>query len=210
MFKTHKQIKCLLIAAQMLSCYFWTSELQASPIYVIRERGGVIRFSTNPPKPGVVAEVFTSKGSTYSVIGNGYRFSLGKIDTRAYNETIIRAAKIYQVDPSLLRAVIHAESGFNPRAVSPKGAIGLMQLMPETAKMHGVTTPFEPTQNIYGGARHLALLLRKYSGNLSLTLAAYNAGEEAVSRYGGVPPYSETQEYVKRVQMLKRRYGSSG
>ncbi|HEX5489312.1 MAG TPA: lytic transglycosylase domain-containing protein [Rhodanobacteraceae bacterium] len=124
----------------------------------------------------------------------------------AYGNDIRAAAKQTGVSAALLRAVIHAESGFNSRALSYKGAQGLMQLMPATAVELGVGDAFDPGQNISGGARYLAMLLRDYHGDVGLAAAAYNAGEGAVSKYGGVPPYAETQVYVKRVALLYQRY----
>lgn len=124
----------------------------------------------------------------------------------AYAPEIAAAARRYGVDPALLRAVIHAESAFDPRAVSDKGAQGLMQLMPGTAADMGVRDAFLPGQNIDGGARYLAQLLRDFHGNERLATAAYNAGEAAVLKYNGVPPYDETQLYVQRVALLHRRY----
>lgn len=107
-------------------------------------------------------------------------------------------ASKYGLEPRLLRAVLQAESGGDPRTVSPKGAIGLMQLMPATAKAMGVEDPFDPAQNLEGGARYLRFLLDTF-GELELALAAYNAGPGAIRRYGGIPPYPETQHYVRRV-----------
>ena len=124
----------------------------------------------------------------------------------AYAPEIAAAASRYGVDPALLRAVIHAESAFDPRAVSDKGAQGLMQLMPGTAADMGVRDAFLPGQNIDGGARYLAQLLRDFHGNERLATAAYTAGEAAVRKYNGVPPYDETQLYVQRVALLHRRY----
>ncbi len=115
------------------------------------------------------------------------------------------AAERYGLDPDLVLAVVGAESGFAPKAVSPKGAQGLMQLMPRTAAELGVVDAFDPAANLDGGSRYLESLLVKYRGNLRLALAAYNAGPGAVARHGGVPPYRETQEYVRRVM---RRYGA--
>lgn len=116
-----------------------------------------------------------------------------------FDELISLAAREHALDPKLLKSVMLFESGFNPKAVSRKGARGLMQLMPQTAKLHGVRNVHDPLQNVQAGARHLAYLLDLYAGNLEKTLAAYNAGEPAVERYGGVPPYEETQEYVRNI-----------
>lgn len=109
------------------------------------------------------------------------------------------AGKAFGVDPALLKAVARAESGLNPRAVSPKGAAGVMQLMPQTARSLGVSDPFDPVQSIFGGARYLRSLLDRFGGDIRLALAAYNAGPGAVERWGGIPPYRETKEYVDRV-----------
>ena len=124
----------------------------------------------------------------------------------AYGDDIRSAAKLTGVNAALLRAIIHAESGFNARALSYKGAQGLMQLMPGTASDLGVGDAFDPAENISGGARYLATLLRDYHGDVKLAAAAYNAGAGAVAKYGGVPPYAETQVYVKRVALLYERY----
>ena len=115
-------------------------------------------------------------------------------------QIIAQAARTYNLPPGLLRAVIQVESGGNPRAVSPAGAQGLMQLMPETARGLGVQDPFDPEQNVMGGARYLRQLLDRYGGDLDRALAAYNAGPGAVERYGGIPPYQETQTYVRKVK----------
>jgi hypothetical protein len=115
-----------------------------------------------------------------------------------FDETIVTLARREGVDPSLVRSVMLIESNFNPRAVSRKGARGLMQLMPETARRFGVRNSFDATANIHGGIKLLAQLLVAFRGNIPLTLAAYNAGEGAVAKYSGVPPYPETQEYIRR------------
>jgi soluble lytic murein transglycosylase-like protein len=122
--------------------------------------------------------------------------------TRPYAALIREAAERHRVDVGLVEAVVTAESAGNPRAVSRKGAQGLMQLMPQRSVQLGVRDPFDPRQNIEGGVRHLRDLLARYNGNLTLTLAAYNAGVDAVRTYSGVPPYAETQEYVRRVRAL--------
>ena len=131
------------------------------------------------------------------------------LNTRSFRHEIQSAAAFNSVDESLIRAIIHAESAYQADARSPKGAQGLMQLMPSTAAELRVADPFDPTQNIEGGTRYLSQLLAEFEGNLELATAAYNAGPNAVYKYGGVPPYAETQEYVRRVKILYRRYGQA-
>jgi hypothetical protein len=121
---------------------------------------------------------------------------------RPYDDLIIEAARIHDLDPHLIRSVMYIESGFNPRAVSPAGAQGLMQLIPPVARELGVRNPFNPRQNIMGGARYLRQLLDMHEGDIRLALASYNAGPGNVRRYGGVPPFEETQKYVKRILRL--------
>lgn len=120
--------------------------------------------------------------------------------TKAQIENIVsKVAQKYQIDEKLVNAVIRQESGFNPKATSHCGAMGLMQLMPNTAREMGVKDAYNPLQNIEGGVRYLSNLLKKYNGNTVLALAAYNAGPGAVDKYSGVPPYKETQNYVKNI-----------
>jgi soluble lytic murein transglycosylase-like protein len=125
--------------------------------------------------------------------------------SKAYDNLIREAAERYRVDPALIRSIMHAESGFDPSAVSRAGAMGLMQLMPEVAEAFGVVHPFDPRENIMGGARLLRELLDHYSGDVRLAVASYNAGPTAIENYGDVPPFRETQGYVKRVTSLLAR-----
>lgn len=131
--------------------------------------------------------------------------------TGRYDDLVLEYASKQALRPELVRAVIQVESGFNPRARSPKGAMGLMQLMPATARELGVVDAYDPEQNIRGGTRYLRQLLDRYDGDERLALAAYNAGAGAVDRYGGVvPPYRETREYVRKVNSVAARAKVTG
>lgn len=136
----------------------------------------------------------------------GVNFGKLRLNTAAYQAEIAAAAREHGVDEAIVRAIIHAESAFNPNALSRVGAQGLMQLMPPTARRFGVSNAFDAGQNIRGGVQYLAWLLKRFNGNLTLAAAGYNAGEGAVDKYKGVPPYSETRRYVERVGLLADRY----
>ncbi len=128
-------------------------------------------------------------------------------DKILYDRMVNKIARTYGVESALLHAVISVESRYNPKAVSKTGAIGLMQLMPETAKRYGVADPLDPLQNLHGGARYLRHLLKKYNNDRNLALAAYNAGEASVAKYGNhIPPYPETTNYVPRVMGYYQKY----
>jgi soluble lytic murein transglycosylase-like protein len=123
-----------------------------------------------------------------------------------YDDYIREAARLYRIPEALIRAVIKVESNFDPRSVSPANAHGLMQLLPSTAERMMVNDIFDPRQNILGGTRYLRILANTFNGNLQLTVAGYNAGERAVLRYGGIPPYEETQNYVVSVLSFYESY----
>lgn len=171
------------------------------------ERDGVVHY-TNVPQPGTGAQMLFSYVETCYACGllPGVDFSNVRLNLDAYSDEVKAAAQEFGVEEAVVRAIIHAESAFRPNAVSHAGAQGLMQLIPATASRFGVTDVFQPEQNIRGGVQYLAWLLKRYNGDLTLAAAGYNAGEGAVDRHGGVPPYDETQRYVQRVGQLADRY----
>lgn len=141
-----------------------------------------------------------------SNIGFSKLRKLSKPERSALYRLIDTAAQEYRVDPALIRAVVKAESDYNPKAISSAGALGLMQLMPRTAQDLAVKNPFDPEQNIRGGVQYLRYLLDRFKGDTTLAVAAYHAGEQNVDRHGGIPPIVATQEYVKRVTKFHQRY----
>lgn len=167
--------------------------------------------SARPQQVASLGEVRTIRYSfierCYACGANpGVNFGSVRLNTTAYQNEIAAAAREFGVEEAVVRAVIHAESAFNPTALSRAGAQGLMQLMPPTARRFGVTDSYDAGQNIRGGVQYLSWLLKRFNGNLTLAAAGYNAGEGAVDRHGGVPPYRETQYYVQRVALLADRY----
>jgi soluble lytic murein transglycosylase-like protein len=173
-------------------------------------KDGVRNYTSARPRGVDVASVRTIKYSyieTCFACGNpGMNFGAVRLNTLAYEGEIASAAREFGVEEAIVRAIIHAESSYNPVALSRAGAMGLMQLMPATARRFGVADAYNASQNIRGGVQYLAFLLKRYQGNLTLAAAGYNAGEGAVDRNGGVPPYAETQRYVQRVGVLAERY----
>ncbi|OOG54435.1 lytic transglycosylase domain-containing protein [Rhodanobacter sp. C03] len=182
-------------------------------VYRIVQADGSVEYTNLRPagqKSHSVTMLFTYIASCVACdLHSTIRWGSVSLNLVAYADTIRAASIEYGVDEAFLRAIIHAESAFNPRALSLKGAQGLMQLMPATAGDMGVLDAFNTDQNIRGGARYLSLLLHDFNGSERLAAAAYNAGPGAVQRYSGVPPYAETQVYVERVETLRKRYGAA-
>ncbi len=177
-------------------------------VYRVQRADGITEYTNVKPSSGAqFAVLFTYIATCVACdVHSKIDFAHTPLNLEAFKDEVAAAAASYGIDTALLRAVIHAESAFNPMAVSRKGAQGLMQLMPGTANELGVTDAFDVAQNIAGGAKYLARLLKDFNGNIQLATAAYNAGEAAVQKYGGVPPYDETQVYVQRVEQLRDRY----
>ena len=185
----------------------------SSTTYSYVDARGVRNFSNRRPQG--VANVTTTRveypifemETCYAcALAPKVNFSSIRLNTDAYRAEIAAASKDYGVEEAVVRAIIHAESAFRPNALSRVGAQGLMQLMPATARRFGVGNAFDAGQNIRGGVQYLAFLLKRFNGDLALAAAGYNAGEGAVDKYRGVPPYSETQRYVQRVGVLADRY----
>ena len=158
-------------------------------IYRFIDENGVMHFTNTP----------TSSVHEYQVFIREKPKIVSRYSSKKYDNIIADAAKRHGVSFSLLKAIIKAESDFNPRAVSKKGAMGLMQIMPRNINLLGVKDPFDPRENIDAGARYFKQLYERFKGKLALSLAAYNAGPQAVDHYKTIPPYEETEEYVKRV-----------
>lgn len=174
-------------------------------IYKYRESNGVLTFSDKKPKKGT--QFATLKFACFACNpSSSVNWHNTPLNLTSYTVDVSQSAKKYAVDPALVRAVMHAESFFNSLAVSSQGAQGLMQLMPATAKELGVSNALDAAQNIQGGVKYLGVLLAMYQGDVSRATAAYNAGPGAVRKYSGIPPYAETQAYVKRVGILHKRY----
>ena len=185
----------------------------SADIYSYVDPEGVVHFATSPKGDGKYSLYVKStskqrKDSSYK--GPVFAPSDRSVERFTRYDTWIRqAATLYQIPEELVRAIVKVESDYDPRAVSHAGAQGLMQLMPETGLRMQVHDPFSPRENIFGGTRYLRVLANLFNGDLDLTIAAYNAGEGAVTRAGGIPPYPETQDYVVRVRTYYASYRTS-
>jgi len=192
----------LALAAAALGLCLTVGRSQADPVYFYRDAEGVIHFR-NAPGPGF--STFAPPEPLGSLDDDG-AIPRRYPDSGRYDAEISEYAAVFGVERALVKAVIRAESGFNRLAVSNKGARGLMQLMPATARLHEVANVWNPRDNIRGGVRHLRFLIERYRGNLPWALAAYNAGMDRVTQYRGIPPFEETRTYVARVLRFRRQY----
>ena len=190
----------VVLLGGLLLCTFLSSAAKADQIVVLVDESGR-KIYVNSDENSASADWMkrTFRPSTFAIPGH----IPANID-QLVEQTAIR----FQVDPELIRAIIRVESGYDPQAVSSKGAMGLMQLIPATALRFGVVNPFDPKQNLEGGVNYLKYLLGLFGGDLSLSLAAYNAGEHSVQRSGGIPAFPETQNYVRKVTRIYKTGGA--
>ena len=185
-----KKIKFIGITINYILIFLFSAGLNVyADIYRYIDENGVMHFTNTP----------TSSTQNYKLFLREKPKINPRYSSKKYDDIIANAAQQHGVSFSLLKAIIKAESGFDPRAVSKKGAKGLMQIMPENFKLLGIKDPFDPKQNIDAGARYFKLMYDRFKGKLALSLAAYNAGPTAVERYKTVPPYQETEAYVEKV-----------
>ena len=177
--------------------------LASAQVYTYVDENGVTVFTDR--KPDTTRYRVRNLGC-FGTCRTGVDWNRTPLFNGHFQAEIETVSEVFGVDAALIRAIMHAESWFEPQAVSHAGAQGLMQLMPATAYRFGVANVFDPLDNITGGAAYLAWLLQEFEGDLTRVIAAYNAGENAVRRHNGIPPFPETQEYVRRVKILLRRY----
>ncbi len=194
-------VTAALLAAALVTC----ATTADADIYKYVDKDGVIHFRS---KPGKGKRVVKSRAKAAPKMPAFMPADRSPERFTRYDSYIRQAATLYQIPEELIRAVIKVESDYDPRAVSRANARGLMQLIPPTAERMMVTDMFDPRQNIFGGTRYLRVLANTFNGNLELTIAGYNAGENAVIRHGGIPPYEETQNYVVKVLSYYRYYRS--
>ena len=185
----------------MIPSLFSEKLLAFNPLNLLEDIEIIVMSPSRPPS--AVAQ--TAKPSSSETARNAD--GKNTIEYR-FDPIIIKAANQYKVDPAMVKAIILAESGYNPNAVSKKGAMGLMQLMPTTAQELGVENGFSPEQNIHAGVRYFKQLMNRYRGNVKLALAAYNAGSRKVREYKGIPPFKATQYYIKKVLEYHKHYSN--
>jgi hypothetical protein len=184
-----------ILLISLIFAFFLQAARAHAGIYKYVDENGVIHFTNVPSSPQYVLYIEEEGGTESRHYGDDQ-----------FDDLIQEAAEEYDIDPALVKAIIRVESDFDPWAISRKGAIGLMQLLPETAEGLSVINIFDPRENIYGGVRHLSELLDVFQNDLELSLAAYNAGKSAVLQFMSIPPYDETQRFVKKVLRFYQAY----
>jgi soluble lytic murein transglycosylase-like protein len=201
--------KALQLAALLTFVSLTGLSTAFAEMYRFTDKDGIVHYTNVRPSGQKNLKTFSFPCYASDIKCNQMDWENIPLNRSAFDVEIQAAAEVFTVDDALIRAIIHAESAYQPEALSPKGAQGLMQLMPATQKELQVVDVFDPISNIEGGTLYLSRLLDQFNQNVELAAAAYNAGPGAVREYGGVPPYKETQEYVRRVKILYRRYRSA-
>lgn len=203
-----KTLECALIVFLLACCL---PRLAGANVYTYTADDGTVNLSNVPSDDRYKVLISDQKENAVTTsLVDSRKAPLNPANKARYDRIVDEIAHAYELDGALLHAVITAESNYNPKAVSRKGAIGLMQLMPETAKRYGVADSFDVVQNLQGGAKYLRDLLKLFNSDVSLALAAYNAGENAVVKYGNrIPPIRETKDYVPKVLGFYRKYQSN-
>lgn len=212
----HRQLTrsalCYVIAACCGLLALPVQVTQAATVYVYVDQNGSSVISDHPLNNKGLKKLKTYRPrSSVEILGpRHYNYSNRRLDARSteFDQAIFAIADFYQQDRALIKAIVQIESSFNPNALSPKGAQGLMQLMPATANQYQVADAFDARENLRGGIAFFADLMARYENDIHLALAAYNAGAGAVSKYNGIPPYPETQAYVTQVLRLHKTYQS--
>jgi soluble lytic murein transglycosylase-like protein len=201
--------KALQLAALLTFVSLTGLSTAFAEMYRFTDKDGIVHYTNVRPSGQKNLKTFSFPCYASDIKCNQMDWENIPLNRSAFDVEIQAAAEVFTVDGALIRAIIHAESAYQPEALSPKGAQGLMQLMPATQKELQVVDVFDPISNIEGGTLYLSRLLDQFNQNVELAAAAYNAGPGAVRQYGGIPPYKETQEYVRRVKILYRRYRSA-
>lgn len=202
--------RALAVAAGLAALAMLPGRASAD-IFTYTDAEGVVHFANKPKGDGRFQVYIKSASPSKRAAGPAATMPSDASSSRftRYSEWIRQASILYQIPEELIRAIIKCESDYDARAVSPAGALGLMQMIPPTALRMQVRDAFDPREAIFGGTRYLRVLANMFNGDLELTIAGYNAGEGAVVRYAGIPPYEETQAYVARVLTYYRRYRTS-
>jgi len=196
-----------IISLVIFVCLCGLQSLHAE-MYKFTDKDGIVHYTNVRPVGQKNVQTFSFPCYASDSTCNQLDWESIPLNRRAFDDEIRAAAQVFTVDDSLIRAIIHAESAYQPEALSPRGAQGLMQLMPETQQELQIVDVFDPLNNIEAGTEYLSRLLSQFDNNVELSAAAYNAGPGAVHEYGGIPPYKEAREYVRRVKILYRRYRS--
>lgn len=184
-------ISCVCIVLLALVQYFWNSNAPSTPL-IIKKYSKSLAFSLIKNLPS--RYLLSGRLSNFARAGDYYQSW-----KKHYRPVLRSISNKYQIDYRLVEILISVESGFRIDAISPKGAVGLMQVMPTTALEMGIINPFDPVENMHAGCKYLKSLIKRYNGNIAFALAAYNAGPGAVEKFGGIPPYKETQIYVRKI-----------